>query len=47
MQAHREIGVMKVLGCEIDDLAQCSDGKIPCIGFIGGVLGVLISLLVG
>ena len=42
----REIGVMKVLGCEISNIRTMFLMESSCIGFIGGVLGVLISLLV-
>ena len=42
----REIGVMKVLGCEINNIRTMFLMESSCIGFIGGVLGVLISLLV-
>ena len=42
----REIGVMKVLGCEIANIRTMFLMESSCIGFIGGVLGVLISLLV-
>ena len=42
----RGIGVMKVLGCEINNIRTMFLMESSCIGFIGGVLGVLISLLV-
>ena len=42
----REIGVMKVLGCEISNIRTMFLFESSCIGFIGGVVGVVISLLV-
>ena len=42
----REIGVMKVLGCELGNIRTMFLLESSCIGFLGGLLGVGISLLV-
>lgn len=42
----REIGVMKVLGCEIANIRAMFLIESGCIGFIGGVVGVVFSLLI-
>ena len=42
----REIGVMKVLGCELGNIRTMFLMESSCIGFLGGVIGVAISLLV-
>ena len=42
----REIGVMKVLGCEIGHIRTMFLMESSCIGFLGGVIGVVISVLV-
>ena len=42
----REIGVMKVLGCELNHIRAMFLMESSCIGFLGGVIGVAISLLV-
>jgi ABC-type antimicrobial peptide transport system permease subunit len=42
----REIGVMKVLGCELGQIRAMFLIESGCIGFIGGVLGVVFSLLI-
>ncbi|MBR5559622.1 MAG: ABC transporter permease [Oscillospiraceae bacterium] len=39
----REIGVMKVLGCRLGNIRAVFLMEAGCIGFIGGVIGVLIS----
>ncbi len=39
----REIGVMKVLGCKINDIRQVFLMEAAAIGFMGGLFGVLIS----
>ena len=41
----REIGVMKVLGCELKNIRTMFLLESSCIGFLGGVLGVAFSLL--
>ena len=41
----REIGVMKVLGCELNNIRTMFLLESSCIGFMGGVLGVAFSLL--
>lgn len=43
----REIGVMKVLGCEIGNIRTMFLLESGAIGFIGGVIGAVISLGVG
>ena len=42
----REIGVMKVLGCELNNIRTMFLLESSCIGFLGGLVGVAISLLV-
>ena len=42
----REIGVMKVLGCELGSIRTMFLLESSCIGFLGGVVGVLISVAV-
>lgn len=42
----REIGIMKVLGCELSDIRRMFLMESGFIGFIGGVIGDLIGLLV-
>jgi len=41
----REIGVMKVLGCRLRDIRKMFLIESGCIGFIGGAVGVGVSLL--
>ncbi|MCI2046121.1 MAG: ABC transporter permease [Faecalibacterium sp.] len=41
----REIGVMKVLGCELNQIRLMFLIESGCIGLIGGVFGVVVSLL--
>ncbi len=41
----KEIGVMKVLGCRIGKIRQMFLIESGTIGFIGGVVGVVFSLL--
>ena len=43
----REIGVMKALGCYVKDIRRIFLLEAGCIGLLGGVSGVLISLLIG
>jgi len=43
----REIGVMKVLGCRLRDIRSMFLIESGCIGFIGGAVGVGVSLLFG
>lgn len=40
----REIGVMKVLGCLLTDIRKLFLWEAGIIGFLGGVIGLLISL---
>ncbi len=41
----REIGVMKVLGCKLNNIKQLFLFEAGVIGFFGGLAGVLLSLL--
>ncbi len=43
----REIGVMKALGCYVKDIRRIFLLEAGCIGLLGGMAGVLISLLIG
>lgn len=40
-----EIGLLKVLGCDIDELRLMYLFEAGVFGFVGGVIGVLVSLL--
>lgn len=42
----KEIGVMKVIGCDISDIKTVFLCEAGLIGFIGGVIGVFISIIV-
>lgn len=42
----REIGVMKVLGAELDDIKKMFLLEAGMIGFIGGIAGLLLSYLI-
>ena len=42
----REIGVMKVLGCELGQIRLMFLIESGCIGLIGGVFGVVVSLMI-
>lgn len=42
----KEIGVMKVIGCDINDIKTVFLCEAGLIGFIGGVIGVIISIIV-
>lgn len=39
----REIGVMKVLGCVLGDIRSVFLMEAGCIGFFGGVVGIILS----
>ena len=41
----REIGVMKVLGCELGNIRTMFLLESSTIGFIGGLIGLIISLI--
>jgi ABC-type antimicrobial peptide transport system permease subunit len=41
----KEIGVMKVLGCDMRDILAMFLSEAGCIGFIGGVIGLLFTML--
>lgn len=41
----REIGVMKVLGCELGNIRTMFLLESSTIGFIGGLIGLGISLI--
>ncbi|MCI6884301.1 FtsX-like permease family protein, partial [bacterium] len=43
----REIGIMKVLGCELGNIRRMFLMESGFIGLIGGLIGDAISLLVG
>ena len=43
----REIGVMKVLGCRLRDIRRMFLIEAGCIGFIGGLAGCAVSILLG
>ncbi|MBR4092901.1 MAG: ABC transporter permease [Oscillospiraceae bacterium] len=42
----REIGVMKVLGCKIKNIREMFLIEAACIGFVGGVAGILLSFII-
>ncbi|MCL2108347.1 MAG: ABC transporter permease [Oscillospiraceae bacterium] len=42
----REIGIMKVLGCDVSKILGLFLGEAALIGFIGGVLGVGLSYII-
>lgn len=42
----REIGIMKVLGCFIVNIRQIFLIEASCIGFFGGVVGSIISVII-
>lgn len=42
----REIGVMKVLGCYVTDIRTVFLMEAGCIGFFGGVIGVVLSYII-
>lgn len=42
----KEIGIMKVLGCELKDIKAIFLYEAGTIGFIGGTIGVIISYIV-
>lgn len=39
----KEIGIMKVLGCDISKIRMMFLGEAAAIGFLGGVVGIVIS----
>lgn len=42
----KEIGIMKVLGCDIDDIKRLFLYEAGAIGLMGGTIGVFISVIV-
>lgn len=42
----REIGVMKVLGCAVGNIRSVFLMEAGCIGFLGGLAGVLLSYII-
>jgi len=42
----KEIGVMKVLGCKLGDIRRMFLVESGCLGFLGGVVGIIISVAV-
>ena len=46
MKEPREIGVIKVLGADLRDIRRLFLLEAGMIGFIGGVIGLILSYLV-
>ena len=46
-ERQKEIGVMKVIGASVDDIRSMFLIESGFIGFFGGIVGLIISLLVG
>ncbi|MBO5425788.1 MAG: ABC transporter permease [Lachnospiraceae bacterium] len=44
-ERRKEIGIMKVLGCDISDIGGMFISEAAFIGFLGGVVGVILSYL--
>lgn len=42
-ERRKEIGIMKVLGCDISDVCGMFVGEAAFIGFLGGIAGVILS----
>ena len=42
----KEIGVMKVIGCDISDIKAVFLCEAGMIGFMGGTIGIVISLII-
>ena len=42
----REIGVMKVLGCFVGNIRTIFLMEAGCIGFLGGVIGIILSYFI-
>ena len=42
----REIGIMKVVGCYVEDIRTIFLMEAGCIGFMGGVLGIILSYII-
>ncbi len=43
----REIGVMKALGCQLNDIRMLFLMEAGVIGFLGGIIGCIISIIIG
>lgn len=41
----KEIGVMKVLGCSLNNIREMFLAEAACIGFLGGIVGIGLSYL--
>lgn len=41
----KEIGVMKVLGCNLGNIRSMFLSEAACIGFLGGIVGVILSFI--
>ena len=46
-ERQKEIGVMKVIGASVSDIQTMFLIESGFIGFFGGILGLIISLLIG
>ena len=42
----REIGIMKVVGCYVEDIRTIFLMEAGCIGFLGGVAGIILSYII-
>ena len=42
----REIGIMKVVGCYVEDIRTIFLMEAGCIGFMGGILGIILSYII-
>ena len=42
----KEIGIMKVLGCDIKDIKSLFLYEAGTIGFMGGTIGIIISYII-
>lgn len=45
-ERRKEIGVMKVLGCDIENIGAMFVTEAGFIGFIGGIIGIILSYLI-
>lgn len=42
----REIGIMKVVGCYVEDIRTIFLMEAGCIGFMGGIMGIILSYII-
>ncbi len=42
----REIGIMKVVGCYVEDIRTIFLMEAGCIGFMGGIIGIILSYII-